>query len=55
MFIDASVRRLMAPTKVPDELVPTTNSLSAALAFVESMEPENEVQAALPRRGLLMK
>ena len=47
MFIDASVRRLMAPTKVPDELVPTTNSLSAALAFVESMEPENEVQAAL--------
>jgi hypothetical protein len=32
---------------LPGEFVPTTNSLSAALAFVESMEPENEVQAAL--------
>ena len=46
-FIDASVRRLMAATMLPGEFVPTTNSLSAALAFVESMEPENEVQAAL--------
>jgi hypothetical protein len=46
-FIDASLRRLMAATKVPDELVATTNSLSAALALVESMEPENEIQAAL--------
>jgi hypothetical protein len=46
-FIEASVRRLMAATILPGEFVPTTNSLSAALAFVESMEPENEVQAAL--------
>jgi hypothetical protein len=46
-FIEASVRRLMAATMLPGEFVPTTNSLSAALAFVESMEPENEVQAAL--------
>jgi len=46
-FIDASMRRLMAATMLPGESVPTTNSLSAALALVESMEPENEAQAAL--------
>jgi hypothetical protein len=41
-FIDASVRRLMAATMLPGECEPTTNSLSAALALIESMEPENE-------------
>ena len=46
-FIDASMRRLMAATMLPGESVPTTNSLSAVLALVESMEPENEAQAAL--------
>jgi hypothetical protein len=44
-FVDASVRRLMAASMIPGEIVPTTISLSAALALVESMEPENEVQA----------
>ena len=46
-FVHASVRRLMAASMLPGELVPTTTSLSAALALIESMEPENEVQAAL--------
>jgi hypothetical protein len=46
-FIDVSLRRLMAATMVPGEGVATTNSLSAALALVESLEPENEAQAAL--------
>jgi len=46
-FVDASLRRLMAATMLPGEAVPTTNSLSAALALIEGMAPENEVQAAL--------
>src|SRR5207248_979706 len=46
-FLDASVRRLMAASVIPGECVPTTISLSAALALVQSMEAENEVQAAL--------
>jgi hypothetical protein len=47
LFVDASLRRLIASSTLPREAIATTNSLSAALALIESMEPDNEVQAAL--------
>ena len=46
-FIDASLRRLMVATILPDEAAPSEESLSAALAFVGALRPENEVEAAL--------
>ncbi len=46
-FIDASLQRLIGAAMLPGELVATTVSVSAALALVQSLEPENEAQAAL--------
>ncbi len=37
----------MAAAKLPGTLSPTHVSLSAALALIESMEPANELEAAL--------
>jgi hypothetical protein len=46
-FVHASLRRLMAASMEPGLISPTTNSLSASLALIQGMEPENEMQAAL--------
>ena len=46
-FVEASLDRLIASSTLPEEGVASTRSLSAALALVQSMEPENEIQAAL--------
>lgn len=46
-FVDASLQRLIAAATLPGEIVATTLSVSAALALVHSLEPENEAQAAL--------
>ena len=46
-FVDASLRRLMAAAMVPGEPIATSVSVSAALAVIQSLEPENEAQAAL--------
>jgi hypothetical protein len=45
--VDASLRRLIAAAMLPGEPVPTSLSVSAALAFVQSLEPETEAHAAL--------
>ena len=47
-FIDASLRRLMIATILPDEAAPSEESLSAALAFVGALRPENEVEPHSP-------
>ena len=46
-FVEASLQRLIAAAMLPGEPVSTTVSVSAALALVQSLEPENEAQAAL--------
>ena len=46
-FVKASVRQLIVANKLPGQAVACTTSLSAALAFIGSLEPENEAQAAL--------
>jgi hypothetical protein len=45
--VEASLQRLIAAAMLPNEPVGTSLSVSAALAFVQSLEPENEAQAAL--------
>ncbi len=46
-FVEASLQRLVAAAMLPGEPVGTSVSVSAALALVQSLEPENEAQAAL--------
>jgi hypothetical protein len=46
-FVEASLQRLISAAMLPGEPVATSLSVSAALAFVQSLEPENEAQAAL--------
>lgn len=46
-FVDAALARLLAASILPGSYIPTSTSVSAALAIVESMKPENELQAAL--------
>src|SRR4051794_5372165 len=46
-FVEASLRRLIEASALPNEAVSTTNSLSAALALIQGLGPENEAQAAL--------
>lgn len=46
-FVRASIRQLIEANKLPGHAVADTTSLSAALAFIRSLEPENEAQAAL--------
>jgi hypothetical protein len=47
LFVEASLKQLMAASRLPGMMLPTTPSLSAALEIVASLEPENEAQAAL--------
>jgi hypothetical protein len=47
LFVEASLRQLIEASKLPGQGVGTTTSLSAALELIASLEPENEVQAAL--------
>jgi hypothetical protein len=47
LFVEASLRQLIEASKLPDQGVGTTTSLSAALELIASLEPENEAQAAL--------
>jgi hypothetical protein len=46
-FVEASLRRLMAACMLPGEAVASTTSLSAALALIQGLGPEDEIQAAL--------
>jgi hypothetical protein len=46
-FVDASLHRLLTASYLPRQCIPTTTSVSAALALIESLEPQNEIQAAL--------
>jgi hypothetical protein len=46
-FVDASLQRLLAVCRLPRHAIPTSTALSAALALIESMEPQNEIEAAL--------
>jgi hypothetical protein len=44
-FIEASLHRLLAACTLPGHHLPTSISVSAALALIESMEPQNEIEA----------
>lgn len=46
-FVDAALTRLLAASTLPNSMVPTSTSVSAALALVQSMDPANELQAVL--------
>ncbi|HEX5931429.1 MAG TPA: hypothetical protein VFY74_06735 [Methyloceanibacter sp.] len=46
-FIVASLDRLLAACHLPRQLIPTSTSVSSALALIESLEPKNEIEAAL--------
>lgn len=46
-FVRAAIQQLLAANRLPGKGVACTTSLSAALAFIASLEPENEAQAAL--------
>ena len=46
-FVEASLRRLMAACMLPGEAFASTLSLSAALALIQGLGPEDEAQAAL--------
>src|SRR5262245_14577188 len=46
-FVVASLERLLAACHLPRRIIPTSTSLSAALALIESLEPKNEIEAAL--------
>lgn len=46
-FVDAALARLMSASTLPGTYNGTSTSISAALAIVQSMKPENELQAAL--------
>jgi hypothetical protein len=46
-FVEASMRRIMAACTLPRQNWPSSTSVSAALALIESLEPENEIQATV--------
>jgi hypothetical protein len=46
LFLDASLRQLVAACRLPQEPA-TTTSVSAALELIASLKPENEAQGAL--------
>jgi hypothetical protein len=46
-FIEASLHRLLAACRLPGHCIPTSTGISAAIALIESLHPENEIQAAL--------
>jgi hypothetical protein len=46
-FIEACLYRLLAACRVPGHGIPTSTGISAAMALIESLHPENEIQAAV--------
>jgi hypothetical protein len=46
-FIEASLHRLLAACRLPGHCIPTSTGISAAISLIESLHPENEIQAAL--------
>ena len=46
-FVDACLHRLITACCLPRQLLPTSTSVSAALALIESLEPRNEIEAVL--------
>jgi hypothetical protein len=46
-FVDACLSRVIAVCKLPGQCCPTSTSVSAAIAVIDSLHPENEIQAAL--------
>jgi hypothetical protein len=46
-FVDASLQRLLAVCRLPRQCIPTSMAVSAALALIESLDPQNEIGAAL--------
>lgn len=47
LFVESSLKQLLAAARLPGEMAPSTASLSGALELVASLQPENEAQAAL--------
>jgi hypothetical protein len=46
-FIEACLYRLLAACRLPGHGIPTSTSISAAIALIESLDPMNEIQAVL--------
>jgi hypothetical protein len=46
-FIEVCLYRLLAACRLPGHGIPTSTSISAAIALIESLDPMNEIQAAL--------
>ena len=46
-FVGACLKRLISACTLPGQGIPTSTGVSAALALIESMKPEDELQAAL--------
>jgi hypothetical protein len=46
-FLNASLHRLLAACHLHRHMIPTSVSISAALALIESLDPKNEIEAAL--------
>jgi hypothetical protein len=47
LFVEASLKQIVAASKLPGEATASTASVSAALEIIASLQPENEAQAAL--------
>jgi hypothetical protein len=46
-FIEACLKRLITACCLPRQTMPSSIGVSAALALIESLEPKNEIEAAL--------
>lgn len=46
-FLEACLHRLLGACTTPGDVMPSSTSVSAALAMIEAMQPDNELQAAL--------
>ena len=49
-FVQACLRRLSTASRFPGEAAPSLVAMSAALAVIQSLKPENEIQVALAVR-----
>ena len=49
-LVQACLRRLSTACRFPGEAAPSSVAMSAALAVIQSLKPENEMQAALAVR-----
>lgn len=47
LFVDASMRQLVAAAKLPGQSIASTASVSASLELIASLEPSNEAETAL--------